>query len=198
MCYTATHLGKHMTVLVEVRVIERWRHLRSILLLPVTVTLFIPTIILVRSRAWRLGWGLSQLWQLLLVISGALCIGAGLWLLAQTIKLFATVGHGTLAPWDPPTRLVARGVYRHVRNPMISGVIAILLGESLALGSHPLAIWAAIVIGVNALYIPLLEEPQLELRFGESYQAYRRHVPRWLPCPRPWELPKERQRTEER
>ncbi len=29
------------------------------------------------------------------------------------------------APWDPTQRLVVRGVYRYVRNPMISGVVLI-------------------------------------------------------------------------
>ena len=39
---------------------------------------------------------------------------------------------------------------------------------------------------IDAVYIPLLEEPDLEVRFGESYREYRRHVPRLLPRLRPW------------
>ena len=52
-----------------------------------------------------------------------------------TNRLFATIGHGTLAPWNPPEKLVVRGVYRHVRNPMITGVFCILLGEAVFFGS---------------------------------------------------------------
>ena len=104
----------------------------------------------------------------------------------RTITLFATRGRGTLAPWDPPRRLVVNGVYRHVRNPMISGVIAIVLGETAMLGLRPMAWLAAIFIAINATYIPLLEEPILRQRFGDDYDAYRRNVPRWIPRLRPW------------
>jgi protein-S-isoprenylcysteine O-methyltransferase Ste14 len=104
----------------------------------------------------------------------------------KTISLFANVGEGTLAPWDPPRNLVARGVYRYVRNPMISGVIFILLGEAILLGSLPVLVWFLIGFAVNAIYIPLIEEKRLERRFGDEYLAYKRNVPRWIPRLRPW------------
>jgi protein-S-isoprenylcysteine O-methyltransferase Ste14 len=166
---------------------QYWRHLRSILLLPVTVTLLIPGLILLRPHSIHIGWGLPSAWQLILLSGGLLCLAAGLRLLVQTIALFATQGHGTLAPWDPPRRLVVRGVYRHVRNPMISGVILILVGESLLLGSGALAAWCVLVTLVNMLYIPLLEEPALKARFGAAYQTYKQHVPRWIPRHDAWD-----------
>ena len=166
---------------------QRWRQIRSILLLPFAVTVVVPAIILARARAPRLGWDLPAPWRILPLGAGLFGIGVGLRLLAQTIRLFAGEGRGTLAPWDPPTRLVVRGVYRRVRNPMISGVFAILLGESAIAGSRSLAVWCAIFAALNMTYIPLLEEPQLERRFGEDYRAYKRNVPRWIPRRRPWE-----------
>jgi protein-S-isoprenylcysteine O-methyltransferase Ste14 len=69
-----------------------------------------------------------------------LLLTAGLALGAHTIRLFAAAGRGSLAPGDPPRRLVARGVYRHVRNPMITSDVAILLAEALIFGSLPLLI----------------------------------------------------------
>jgi protein-S-isoprenylcysteine O-methyltransferase Ste14 len=42
------------------------------------------------------------------------------------------------------------------------------------------------VLVINVIYIPLLEEPQLRERFGASYDAYCRHVPRLLPRLRPF------------
>jgi len=110
----------------------------------------------------------------------------GLALFVASLRRFATEGRGTLAPWDPPHELVVRGPYRYVRNPMISGVLLVLLGEALVLRSRPHLVWACTFLAINAGYIPLREEPDLEDRFGEPYREYRRHVPRLFPRPRPW------------
>jgi protein-S-isoprenylcysteine O-methyltransferase Ste14 len=107
-------------------------------------------------------------------------------LVYKTVSLFATVGDGALAPWDPPRRLVVRGPYRYVRNPMISGVLSILLGEAILLGSVPLLVWFVIFFTLNALTMPLIEEPLLESRFGSEYVTYKRNVPRWIPRLKPW------------
>jgi protein-S-isoprenylcysteine O-methyltransferase Ste14 len=134
-----------------------------------------------------IGWELPAGPALLPTLAGLALIGLGLLLVVRTVALFATVGQGTLAPWDPTSRLVVRGPYRHVRNPMISGVLCILAGEAMLLGSLPLLIWFGIVLGVNAVWMPLVEEPGLRRRFGPEYDTYRAHVPRWLPRPRPWD-----------
>jgi protein-S-isoprenylcysteine O-methyltransferase Ste14 len=154
-----------------------WRHLAAVLLCPGVVTVAVPALIV-----WRTGAGIG-----LLSIAGLPLIALGLLLIVRTIALFAGVGRGTLAPWDPTTRLVVRGPYRHVRNPMISGVLFVLLGEAALLGSWPLLLWFAVVLAVNAAYLPLVEEPGLERRFGEDYERYRAHVPRWIPRLRPWD-----------
>ena len=62
-----------------------------------------------------------------------------------------------------------------------------LLGEAALLGSLPLLLWAAAVFAVNAVYLPLVEEPGIRRRFGAEYDAYRADVPRWIPRLRPWE-----------
>ena len=155
------------------------RQLAAVGLLPVTVTLVVPGLILWRNGADGGGWAL--------VLVGAVLVTAGVTLVAWTATLFARVGRGTIAPWDPTTRLVVLGPYRHVRNPMISGVLAILLGEAAIFASVPLLLWFAAVFAVNALYLPLVEEPGLRKRFGADYDAYRANVPRWLPRLSPWE-----------
>jgi protein-S-isoprenylcysteine O-methyltransferase Ste14 len=167
---------------------EAWRHLRAIVLLPGMVLVVIPATILLRMRTDP--WGLRQsvpATRLILPILGVICICLGLFLIIATIRLFATVGKGTLAPWEPPQRLVVQGVYRHVRNPMISGVLFVLLGESLLTASVPLLRWCLLFAVINAIYIPLLEEPMLVNRFGNEYSTYKRHVPRWIPRWKPWE-----------
>ena len=69
-------------------------------------------------------------------VAGALLAAAGLTMLAWTVTLFIRIGRGTLAPWDPTRKLVVRGPYAHVRNPMITGVLAILIGEALTVRIH--------------------------------------------------------------
>jgi protein-S-isoprenylcysteine O-methyltransferase Ste14 len=163
------------------------RHLVSILVLPSTMAAVIPYLLVSsRPRATWAGPGPAGLAQALL--GGAVLCG-GLALVCTTIGQFATRGNGTLAPWDPPTRMVVAGMYRHVRNPMITGVILLIAGEALLLRSASVARWAATFALVNAVYIPLLEEPGLERRFGEAYRVYRRHVPRWIPRATPWTQP---------
>jgi protein-S-isoprenylcysteine O-methyltransferase Ste14 len=157
------------------------RHILSILLLPATVTILVPCFIL-SSRPFP---PLS----LAAVLLGAGVILCGLALVVVTVRYFATLGRGTLAPWDPPRHLVVAGVYRHVRNPMISGVVLILFGEALGLRSLPLLEWALGFLAINGIYIPLLEEPMLEGRFGDEYRLYKRNVPRWVPRRRAWMPP---------
>ena len=142
-----------------------------------------PTLIL-----WRSG-GVDV--ELVPALLGAALIVLGFGLVAWTVTLFVTAGHGTLAPWDATTRLVVRGPYRHVRNPMIAGVALILAGEAVAFRSWGLVILFAVFATVNAIYMPLAEEPGLRRRFGAEYADYSAHVPRWIPRLRAWE-PSER------
>jgi protein-S-isoprenylcysteine O-methyltransferase Ste14 len=158
------------------------RHAFAIVILPVTMTVLIPRWI-IRGNAIALPDGPLEI---LSVVAGALLFCAGLLLFITTVFLFATRGRGTLAPWDPPSRLVVTGPYRYVRNPMIVGVIFIIIAQSLVFRSLALAEWAGIFFLINAIYFPLLEEPQLENRFGEEYRQYKRHVRRFIPRIRPW------------
>lgn len=154
-------------------------HLRDIILLPFTVTVFVPYLILDRSETFLP----DVLWAKVL---GAHFAALGITLLFYTITLFGLFGNGTLAPWSPTQKLVVAGPYRYVRNPMISGVFFILIGESLFFHSTSIATWAALFFLINTTYFILYEEPSLESRFGEEYREYKRHVRRWIPRVRPF------------
>jgi protein-S-isoprenylcysteine O-methyltransferase Ste14 len=167
------------------------RHLRA-LILPVTATIAVPGILLIRSGSLSIEWPTLEPVDLLPLIFAKISIGIGLLLVVRSIHHFWTTGHGTLAPWDPPRNLVIRGVYRYVRNPMISGILGILLGEALLFGSLSILAWFVIFLLINLIYISRYEEPGLVKRFGEDYLRYRDHVPRWIPRPTPWEIPRNR------
>lgn len=153
------------------------RHLLSILLLPFMVTVVVPVTLLQSFSGADSRWGNTLFWPL----AGGMCILAGVSLFGWCVSLFAKVGQGTLAPWDPTTNMVAVGPYRYVRNPMISGVALVLIGEAVFLGSWILGCWAGMFILINHSYFILSEEPGLEKRFGEAYRAYKAAVPRWVP-----------------
>ena len=167
------------------------RHLKTILILPTTATVIIPATILWFTGgpdfSWSRGWAFAFPAVLAPLLVGCILICSGLTSLGKTIHLFATIGKGTLAPWDPTQKLVVQGPYRHVRNPMISGVLSILLGESVLLGSGPVFIFALLFVTINHVYFITSEEPGLMRRFGEEYLRYRKAVPRWVPRLTPWE-----------
>ena len=161
------------------------RHLFAIVVLPVTMTILIPR--------WLIaGSGLSAMWPpdspaaMVARIAGGLSFLAGLALFVWCLYLFAARGKGTLAPWDPPRKLVVTGPYRYVRNPMISGVLLILAGETLFHGSRTIGSWLLTFFVINQIYFMISEEPMLLSRFGEDYRAYKENVPRWIPRLTPW------------
>jgi protein-S-isoprenylcysteine O-methyltransferase Ste14 len=160
------------------------RHLLSILLLPFMVVVVLPYWLLARFAAVDTRWPWTVL-SWLPRLGGIVVALAGLALFAWCVWLFAQVGRGTLAPWDPTKAMVAVGPYRIVRNPMITGVALLLAGQALFWGSWVVGAWAAAFVLINHAYFVLSEEPGLEKRFGEDYRRYRAEVPRWLPRRRP-------------
>jgi protein-S-isoprenylcysteine O-methyltransferase Ste14 len=115
------------------------------------------------------------------IVIGIVLIGLGAALLGACIFEFARSGRGTLSPADPPRRLVIRGLYRYVRNPMYLSVSTIVLGEVLVTRSAALTIyWAVWFLCVNVFVIGY-EEPTLRRQFGRSYDEYCRRVGRWIP-----------------
>ena len=164
-------------------------HLLSFIL-PVTVLIIVPACILWGKKDNLLGWGINSTWDIVSITAGVLLAACGLFLLCWTISLFHNRGKGTLAPWSPTQKLVIAGPYRHTRNPMISGVLIALLGETLLFGSLGLLVWFALFFLINHTYFILLEEPGLAKRFGDSYLEYKSNVPRWIPLLKPWDAPK--------
>jgi len=110
----------------------------------------------------------------------------GLYIMTLTISAFIKIGKGTLAPWSPTKKLVIAGMYRYVRNPMIMGVLTVLIGESIAIMSIDILKWAGIFFLINTTYFVLYEEPDLERKFGDQYREYKRNVPRWIPRSKPF------------
>ncbi len=164
---------------------------KAIIVLPGTVLVFVPAIILAVADSPNFPDQFAPPHRIL--FWGALLpAGAGFGLSAWTVTLFMKFGDGTPAPWDPPHNLVIRGPYRYVRNPMITGVLLVLLAEAMLFQSWPITLWMGIFFVANAIYFPLIEEKGLEKRFGDDYRVYKTHVPRWIPRLRPWQPQKDK------
>lgn len=106
-------------------------------------------------------------------------VGAALAL--SCVATFALVGKGTPAPFDPPRRLVVRGPYRVVRNPMYLGAALALAGAGLFYEWLALVGYAAVFLVVTHLFVILYEEPALRRTFGADYDAYCQRIRRWWP-----------------
>lgn len=148
---------------------------KAILILPFNVLIVIPFLILLFTNYTYSYNGIMYL------IVGLLFFIAGIRLAISTMILFYVIGKGTPAPWAPPKHLVVEGPYKYVRNPMITAVLSILIGESLLLNSINIFYWAVLFFIVNSIYFPLFEEKQLICRFGKEYIDYMQKVPRWFP-----------------
>jgi protein-S-isoprenylcysteine O-methyltransferase Ste14 len=157
------------------------RHALSIMLLPFVVVVVIPHWLLTAFTIIDTSWNESMFIVWLPRSFGAIIFMTGFALFCWCVFLFAKIGRGTLAPWDPARRLVAVGPYRFTRNPMISGVALMLMGQALFWGSWPVGLWAGLFIFINHIYFTASEEPGLEKRFGKDYRAYKENVPRWIP-----------------
>lgn len=141
------------------------------LILPITVLIIIPAFL-------EPGITVKNLPAFLI---GFLMMIAGLTLIARSVSILTRIGDGTLAPWSPTKKLVTRGIYGTVRNPMISGVLTVLLGESITILSVQIFKWAIIFFIINNIWFFLYEEPNLEKKFGDEYREYKKSVPRWIP-----------------
>ena len=165
-----------------------WSLVRAIVILPGTVLVYVPALILwaadgTELTAVSVGVREPRMW--LAVLLGF----AGFGLAISTVRLLMIVGEGTPAPWNPPRKLVVRGPYRYVRNPMITSVLVMLSAEAMATELWPLVAWLVFFFVANCVYFPLVEEKGLERRFGDAYRTYKANVPRWLPRVTPWQQP---------
>ena len=118
-------------------------------------------------------------WQ----VAGMLLGASGAALALACILTFVFVGRGTPAPFDPPRRLVIRGPYRLVRNPMYLGAGLALAGTAFFYQSLPLLGYAGLFLVIMQLFVVLYEEPTLRRTFEEDYEAYCRRAGRWWPKP---------------
>jgi protein-S-isoprenylcysteine O-methyltransferase Ste14 len=157
------------------------KNLTFLVLVPGYLGCYVPLRYLAARPLSAVSWGPRE-------VIAAAAIGCGLAGVLWCFWHFAVTGRGTPAPFDPPRRLVVRGLYRVVRNPMYLSVLTAVAGQALLLGSWAIARYALAGLVFFHVFVIGVEEPGLRARFGADYEAYCRAVRRWIPG-RPYRAP---------
>ncbi len=114
-------------------------------------------------------------------VAGMIMVAIGTAIALWCVLTFVFIGKGTPAPFDPPRKLVIRGPYRFVRNPMYIGAGMTLAGAAVFYQSLSIFIYTGLFFLITHLFVVLYEEPTLRRTFGDEYETYFRRVRRWLP-----------------
>ncbi len=114
------------------------------------------------------------------VLGAALALGGLAGYLVCSLWL-VIVGKGPFVEFDPPTKFVATGPYRWMRNPIAALLLVVVLGEAIFFGSPGILVLVLLGLPMAQLQVTRIEEPRLAARFGDTYADYCRRVPRWIP-----------------
>lgn len=117
----------------------------------------------------------------LTIILGILLIGGGFLLGWWSNIAQMTIGRGTPLPMMPTQKLLVVPPFTYCRNPMTLGTFLAYLGIAVLIGSISGIFLVLLFIMLLVVYLKLVEEKELEARFGEEYLAYKRNTPFMIP-----------------
>ncbi|MEN8242300.1 MAG: isoprenylcysteine carboxylmethyltransferase family protein [Chloroflexota bacterium] len=115
------------------------------------------------------------------ILLGGLLIVPGMIFLLWSIKAQREIGKGTPMPLQATQKLVVQKPYLYSRNPLFFGLINLFFGISILLGSISSVLIVLLFTVVILLYVKLIEEKELEKRFGDEYLAYKQNTPFLIP-----------------
>ena len=155
-----------------------------LILTPIGLIVFFGLLLLIVFGSLQMDIALGfpeVLYGPIITIVGVILLLLGLLIWVWCVVWFIKA-RGTPVPFNPPRELVTGGPYSWSRNPMLTGVFAFLFGMGFLLHSMSMVfVWIPVFVIINILELKLVEEPELERRFGESYIEYRRRVPMFIP-----------------
>lgn len=110
---------------------------------------------------------------------GYVFIAIGILLPAWGARIFKKV-ETNIIPYKSPDKIVTDGPFRFSRNPMYLGMLLVLIGVWVLLGSiENLGFVLLFFIVANWWYIPF-EEAKMQAVFGDAFDDYKARVRRWL------------------
>jgi len=104
---------------------------------------------------------------------------AGIMVLIVSLGLFRAYGENP-EPWTPSQAIIARGPYRHSRNPMYLAMVIIHIGYAIWDASMGVLLFVPFAFIAIDRAVIAKEEKYLATRFGKPYEDYCRRVRRWL------------------
>ena len=111
--------------------------------------------------------------------AGALLGTSGFFLMLRAWWLFRRAGTA-VCPTAVSSALVTRDVFAVTRNPMYLGIITMLAGLAVTVGTLAFhAAWMVFALIMDRCFCPY-EEAKAAREFGDAYRAYARRVRRWL------------------
>ena len=111
--------------------------------------------------------------------AGLIPIAAGVGLNLAADRAFKARGT-TVKPFEPSSALVTDGVFRLSRNPMYLGMVLVLVGIALALGSlSPLLVCFGFAAVIETRFIRV-EERMLAETFADAWTSYSAKTRRWI------------------
>ena len=157
------------------------RRIVALLIGAAVFIVLIPLLIVILSSAIEeylhfpgFSFPLQKFLSFLLAISGLLLSASAGWYQLKR-------GKGSPLPVVPTQKLVTVGPYRYCRNPMALGAIIYYAAISIWLGSTVAIIITGIVSCLSLIYIKVVEEKELERKFGEEYRVYKKRTPFFIP-----------------
>ncbi|HSG39172.1 MAG TPA: isoprenylcysteine carboxylmethyltransferase family protein [Thermoanaerobaculia bacterium] len=140
---------------------------------------------------WAIVWIEKQLGVPGFRLPGQVLLAACLFLAFSALGLYsgmtmAVLGQGTPLPIDSPRRLVVRGPYAYVRNPMAVAGLGQGFSVGLGLGSWGVLLYVLFGGLVWNFIVRPAEEGDLERSFGDEFLRYREQVRCWRPRLKPF------------
>ncbi len=95
------------------------------------------------------------------------------------------IGKGVPLPIVPTRKLVISGPYKYCRNPMVFGTLLFYIGLAVIFNVTSMLFILIPVVFISILiFVKLIEEKKLEIRFGQEYIEYKEKTPFLIPHPK--------------
>lgn len=86
----------------------------------------------------------------------------------------------TVKPFEISSSLITTGIFQISRNPMYLGMVLILIGVAILMGSLSPLIVVVFFTALMEMIFVRVEEKMLEQQFGSTWADYKNEVRKWI------------------